>query len=165
MIRKYMVIHSEVHQPGKDDEETVALVRDVESCDEFYVVINDYFFEHYPDHIWDIFNKLERNDIIKGELVLIDCQITELKSSRYFTQKGCFVDLHMLFQKPLIKSSGFTGQFEILKTEDAIPVSVKYPYGNFDIRVDKNRLLKVDSNEIGLRGELYLETVGEILKE
>ena len=46
-----------------------------------------------------------------------------------------------------------------------VPVSVKYPYDNFDNRVDENRLLKVDSNKIGLKGELYLETIGEIIRD
>jgi hypothetical protein len=165
MIREYQIINVELHQADEDDEEVIATVRDVISCDEFYVVINDYFLEHYPEHLWDTFNKLQKNDRIKGELVLINCQITELMSSCYFSQKGYLVDLHLLFQKSSIKSAGFTGQFEVLKTDDSIPISVKYPYGTYDIRVDKNRLLKVESKEIGLRGELYLETIGGIIRE
>ena len=51
MIREYQIINVELHQADEDDEEVIATVRDVISCDEFYVVINDYFLEHYPEHL------------------------------------------------------------------------------------------------------------------
>ncbi len=63
----------------------------------------------------------------------------------------------------MIHSSVFKGQFEVLRKDKENPFSVKYPYGNYDMRVDENRMIAFNSTEIALRGELYLETVGEII--
>lgn len=51
MIREYIIIKLAIQQEGDDDEEVIALVKDLESYDEFYVVINDYFLSHYPEHV------------------------------------------------------------------------------------------------------------------
>ena len=161
MIREYEIIKIQIQHSGEDDEEAVALVRDVSTCDEFYVEINDYFFDHYSEHVWGIYNKLQNNDRIKGELILINCHKTNTNRNHFFEQKGVVVSMFTKYHYPLLFSSGFIGQFEVLEMYNAIPVRVKYPYGDYDIRVDENRMLMDKSNEIGLRGELYLETVGD----
>ena len=161
MIREYVIIKLLIQQEGDDDEEVIALVKDVESRDEFYVVINDYYLSHYPEHLWDSFKELQIGDRIKGELVLINCQTLPLKNRCFFKQKAFFISR---IRYRMIQSSAFQGQFEVLDKEKENPLRVKYPYGDFDMRVDENKMLSVNSNEIGLRGELYLETVGEIIR-
>ena len=160
MIREYIIIKLAMQQEGDDDEEVIALVKDLESYDEFYVVINDYFLSHYPEHVWGSFKKLQIGDRIKGELVLINCQTMPLKNGCFFTQKKSFISS---INYRLIHSSVFKGQFEVLRKDKENPFSVKYPYGNYDMRVDENRMIAFNSTEIALRGELYLETVGEII--
>lgn len=165
MIREYEIIKIQIQHSGEDDEEAVALVRDVNTCDDFFVVINDYFYDHYSKHVWGIYNKLQNNDRIKGELIFINCHKTVLNSNRYFVQEGVVTSMFTKIHYPLLFSSSFRGQFEVIEMENDIPIRVKYPYGDYDIRVDENRMLIVKSNEVGLRGELYLETVGDSWKE
>lgn len=124
-------------------------------------MINDYCLPHSPEHVWGCYKKLQSGDRIKGELVLINCQTMPLRDKCYFKQNRSIIDY---IHYSSIQGSSFMGQFRILEKAEKLCFSVKYPYGNYDMRVDGNSMINVNTSEIGLRGEIYLETVGGIIK-
>lgn len=148
MIRTYKIINI-IHK-SEFDMEALALVRDIELQEEFYVVINDHSVDHLMEHEYGIYNLLKENDLIKGELMIIEPHIIETMGDTYFAQNITISDL--------MNSPSFEGEMKVYGVDNGRTV-LEYPDGDTLFCLDCEAV-PISEDSIRLRGELFLDTIG-----
>lgn len=151
MIKTYQIINCKY--TNEFDQETYALIHDVEANVMLPVVINDYYFDHYPDHEDDIYEKIRPGDYVKGDLCIIYENIKDSTGTVYFR----------LYHRNIKKmKSSFEGEFEIITDTESGNIVLQHP--SFDITLTTNSGIglnkKVMTKTLRISGELYLETIG-----
>ncbi len=151
MIRTYQII--DCKYTDEIDMETFALIRDIEANVMLPVVINDYYFSHYPEHEYDVYEKIRPGDYIKGDLCIIYESIKDSTGTLFF-------DLYHSNIKKM--RPGFEGEFKIMTVTDSGYIVLQHPTYDITITLDSDtNLNKNDLPEtLHVRGELYLETIG-----
>ncbi len=152
MLRTYQII--DCRYTDEFDMETFALVLDVEADVLLPVVINDYYYDHYSEHEYGIYETIKPGDFVKGCLCINYEHLHESTGEPFFRLRE---------PNGGNMNPTFVGEFKVVSVEEDGRIILQHP--DYDITLTTNSGInkQIENNQgtLCISGELGLETFGK----